>query len=107
MLPLFIPKSNLSMVILPSVINFGVEWSESLAPYCANFDEGAFDYNGCEKEWPGRGFECPVCKCPCCRACLPEEAQRCKNCDMFKASYLKLQEIEAAQAPALTEEPQE
>jgi hypothetical protein len=44
---MFTPKSNQSMVILPSMINFGVEWSERLAP---NFADGVFECPGCSKE---------------------------------------------------------
>ena len=106
-LPMFKPKSNLSMVILPSMITFGAEWSARLAPYCKNFDEGIYECPGCTKEWPGQGFKCPACKLPCCRDCLPEESEQCKNCAIIAAEFAKSQENQEPKPPALAAESQD
>ena len=107
MLPLFKPKSDLSMVIQPAMINFGFEWSERLAPYTANFDKGTFVCAGCDKEWPGGGCQCPVCEVPCCHECLPPDTERCMNCAVIKDELARVAEKEAADALALVEEAQE
>ena len=106
MLPTFKPQSNLRMVVQPAMVNFGFEWYERFAPYCKNFDEAIFECPGCEKEWPGQGFECPACNLPCCRGCLPEESEQCKNCTIIAAEFAKSQENQAPEPPALAEEPQ-
>ena len=107
MLPLFKPKSNLSMLVEPEMINFGFEWMERLAPYCVNFDEGTFACEGCEKEWPGQGFECPTCKLPCCRECFPVGTDGCYNCVTINKSLAQEEENQVAESPAAADLPKE
>ena len=107
MLPMFKPKSDLSMVIQPAMINFGFEWSERLGPYTENFDKGSFECHGCSKEWPGCGSQCPVCDVPCCLECLPADTERCMNCAIIRDELARLEEKEAADTPALAENAQE
>ena len=42
-LPVFKPKPGLGMVVNPSMVNFGFDWSVRLGPYCHNFAEGTFE----------------------------------------------------------------
>ena len=95
-MPIFKPMSDLSMVVKPSSINFGHEWSARLEPYCENFAEGTtFTCSVCDKDWPGASFECPACQQPCCRGCLPPDTDGCKPCLLIKEELLKVVEKDA------------
>ena len=107
MLPLFQPESNLRMVIKPSLINFGYEWSERLEPYCENFNEGKFDCDGCDKTWPGVGFKCSMCETQRCRVCFPAGTEGCYDCVTIQTSLAREQENQVAEAPAAADLPKE
>ena len=107
MLPLFQPRSDMRMVVKPSMINFGFEWSVRLAPYCDNFAEGTFTCSACDMDWPGHGFECTSCTGLCCRECFPIDAEVCKPCALVKTGLEEVPENKESASPAQPAETEE
>ena len=107
MLPLFQPRSDMRMVVKPSMINFGFEWSVRLAPYCDNFADGTFTCSACEMDWPGHGFECASCTGQCCRECFPIDAEVCKSCALVKTGLEEVPENNESAPPAKPAETEE
>ena len=81
MMPLFVPKSDLSMVTTPAQMVFGNECMASLGPYRENKAGGQFEYIKCEQFWPGAAsWRCSECECSFCAGCVAGW-EYCKNCN--------------------------
>ena len=77
---MFNPKSDLSMVVTPAHLAFGIGYLEHLGPYRHAEADTGFVCTGCEKDWPGSGFECESCSTAFCHLCLPGEVSKCQKC---------------------------
>jgi hypothetical protein len=80
MMPLFTPKSDLSMVTTAAHMIFGTECMASLGAYRDNKAGGEFDCSICAQSWPGAAkWHCSVCECSFCAGCVAGW-EYCKNC---------------------------
>ena len=80
MMPVFVPKSDLSMVTTAAQMIFGNECMASLGAYRDNKAGGEFDCSICAQSWPGAAkWHCSVCECSFCAGCV-KGWEYCKNC---------------------------
>jgi hypothetical protein len=80
LLPLFKPRSDLSMVATPKHVAFGLECLETLGPYRKEKVDSEFVCDSCQNSFPGAGLECKGCQARYCLRCSPTKAKPCEGC---------------------------
>ena len=97
MMPLFVPKPDLSMVVSREEVSFGHECLLSLGPYRNHVDGTTFDCRACGKELPGSGNLCSNCNIQFCFSCSDEATKLCFVCrqDALELAKAKKEEAES------------